>query len=245
MNLDLSKASSPHCIPVVVLKNCESELSYILAEIFNQCLKESCFPDCWKVTSVILVFKNIGKKLQQKTTTLLVFLWLVNSFKNLQIIELLITQRNATFFLISGVVLGLPDQLQFFRHLYLIELRGFIIGLGLLSLWHLIYPRHLTGFCMVVLITNVSLMDLVRYFALFLLFSVIVGFKWFWMWNVRKNIQLILDFLQSHILGPTLFLLYINDLPYDVICDIAIYTDDTTLCPKCDQPSDFELTSSV
>ena len=49
MNLDLSKASGPDCIPVVVLKNCEPELSYILAELFNKCLKESCFPDCQKV----------------------------------------------------------------------------------------------------------------------------------------------------------------------------------------------------
>ena len=32
MNLDLSKASGPDCI---LLKNCESELSYILAELFN------------------------------------------------------------------------------------------------------------------------------------------------------------------------------------------------------------------
>ena len=31
MNLDLSKVSGPDCIPVVVLKNCEPELSYILA----------------------------------------------------------------------------------------------------------------------------------------------------------------------------------------------------------------------
>ena len=41
MNLGLSKASGPNCIPVVVLKNCELELSYILAELFNKCLKES------------------------------------------------------------------------------------------------------------------------------------------------------------------------------------------------------------
>ena len=46
MNLDLSKASGSDCIPVVVLKNCEPELSFILAELFNKCLKESCFPDC-------------------------------------------------------------------------------------------------------------------------------------------------------------------------------------------------------
>ena len=45
MNLDLSKASGSDCIPVVVLKNCElelsyilAELSYILAELFNKCL---------------------------------------------------------------------------------------------------------------------------------------------------------------------------------------------------------------
>ena len=62
MNLDLSKASGPDCIPVVVLRNCESELSYILAELFNKCLKESCFPDCWKVSSVVLVFKNVGER---------------------------------------------------------------------------------------------------------------------------------------------------------------------------------------
>ena len=40
----------------------EPELSYILAELFNKCLKESCFPDCWKVSSVVPVFKNVGER---------------------------------------------------------------------------------------------------------------------------------------------------------------------------------------
>ena len=57
-NLDSSKVSGPDCSPVVVLKNCQPERSYILAKLFNKCLKESCFPDCWKVASVVPVFKN-------------------------------------------------------------------------------------------------------------------------------------------------------------------------------------------
>ena len=61
-NLDSSKASGPDCIPVVVLKNCEHELSYILSKLFNKCLKESCFPDFWNVSLVFPVFKNVGKR---------------------------------------------------------------------------------------------------------------------------------------------------------------------------------------
>ena len=59
-NVDSSRASVPDCIPVVVLKNCEPELSYILAELF-QYLSErvlfyrllkglvsgSCIKECW------------------------------------------------------------------------------------------------------------------------------------------------------------------------------------------------------
>ena len=65
-NLDLTKASGLDCIPVVVLKNSEPELFYIIAELFNNCLKDSCFPDCWKVSSVAPVFKNIVERSTDK-----------------------------------------------------------------------------------------------------------------------------------------------------------------------------------
>ena len=48
-NLDLSKASGPDCISVVVLKNCEPELSNILVELFN-------------ISLVVFVFKNVGER---------------------------------------------------------------------------------------------------------------------------------------------------------------------------------------
>ena len=44
---------------------------------------------------------------------------------------------------------------------------------------------------------------------------------------------------QGSILGLTLFILYINDLPDNVICDIAIYADHSTLYSKCDQAPDL------
>ena len=59
-NVDLSMASGIDCIPVMVLKNCEPELSYIPAELFNKCLQESCLPRCWKVLSE--VFKDVGER---------------------------------------------------------------------------------------------------------------------------------------------------------------------------------------
>ena len=63
---------------MVVLKNCEPELSYILVQLFNSCLKESCFLDCWKVSSVVPVFKNVGDRSTAKSYRPVSFLSLVS-----------------------------------------------------------------------------------------------------------------------------------------------------------------------
>ena len=77
-NLDSSKASGLDRIPVVVLKNCEPEISCILAELSNMCLKESCFPDCWKVSSVVPVFRNVGKRSTAKNYRLVSMLSVIS-----------------------------------------------------------------------------------------------------------------------------------------------------------------------
>ena len=89
-NLDLLKASGPDCTPVVVLKNCELEVSYILAELFNKCLKRYCFPIVERFHQWSLYLRILWEVLQLKTTALLVF------------------------FLILSMVLGLLDQQQIF-----------------------------------------------------------------------------------------------------------------------------------
>ena len=84
MNFDLSKGSGPDCVPVVVLKNCDPGLSYILAELFNKYLKQSCFPEVGRFSQWSLYLRMLEKGQQLKTTVLLVFfLWLVKCSKSL------------------------------------------------------------------------------------------------------------------------------------------------------------------
>ena len=116
------------------------------------------------------------------------------------------------------MVLGLLDQLLIFSQLYLMELLGLLTGLGLLELWHLIYPRFLTGFGMLAFFTNLRLMEFqVRYLALFLLFSVIDVFEWFWMEILHKNIQLMLEFFNSWVHSFSCFILMIFLMMLSVI----------------------------
>ena len=145
-NLDSSKASGPDFIPVVVLKNCKPEVSYILAELFNMCLKESCFSDSWSASLVAPVFKNVGERSTAKNYCPVSLLSVVS-----KVFEKLVNNRIVDHLEKCGLFsdfqydLGILDQLQNFSQLYLIELLGLITSLGLLKLWHLIYPRFLTG----------------------------------------------------------------------------------------------------
>ena len=66
----------------------------MLAELFNKCLKESCFPDCWKVSSVVPVFKIVGegstaKKLPPCYSLLFVVSKVFEKLVNNRIVDLL------------------------------------------------------------------------------------------------------------------------------------------------------------
>ena len=73
----------------------------------------------------------------------------------------------------------------------------------------------------------------VRYLALFILFSVVLDGKSSQEYPVNAGVS------QGSILDPTPFIKYINDLLDDVICNFAIYADDTTLYSNCDQAFDL------
>ena len=115
---------------------------------------------------------------------------------------------------------------------------GLLTDLGLLKLWQLIYSR--------LWVWHTGLLHKLKSYGISgQTFSLISSFL------SSRRLRVVLDgrssqeypvnagVPQSSILGPTLFLLYINDLPDHVICDIAIYADDTTLYSKCDRASDL------
>ena len=68
-------------------------------------------------------------------------------------------------------------------------------------------------------------------------------------WKSSQEYPVNAGVTQGSVLGPILFLLYINNLPDDFICNIAVYADNTTLYSKCGQASDqwqqLEITAEL
>ena len=240
-NLDSSKTSGPDCIPVVILKNCEPKLSYILVKIFNNYLKESCFPDCLKVSSVVPVFKNVGER---------------STAKNYHPVSLLSVVSKVFEKLVNNRIVDHPEKCGLFSDFQY----GFRSSRSTADLLTVVSDRiarafNKSGATRAVALDIFKAFDRVWHAGLLhklksygisgQIFGLISSFL------SNRRLRVILDGKSSQeypvnagvpegsILGPKRFLLYINDLPDDVICNIAIYADDTTLYSKCDQGSDL------
>ena len=240
-NLDSSKASVPDCISVVVLKNYEPELSYILTKLFNNCLKESCFPDYWKVSSAVPVFKNVGERSTAKNHRPVSLLSVVS-----KVFEKLVNNRIVDH-------LGKCGLFSDFQY-------GFRSSRSPADLLTVVSDRigrafNRSGATRAVALDMSKAFNRVWHAGLlhklksyrisgqiFGLISSFLSNRWLRVvldGNSSREHPVNAGVPQGSILGPTLFLLYINDLPDEVICNIAIYADDTTLYFKCDEASDL------
>ena len=169
---------------MVVLKNSEPKLSYILVEHLNKCLKESGFTDCRNVSSVVPIFKNVGGRstvTDYHPVSLLsvvskVFEKLVNS----RIVDHLekcglfsdfqygFRSSRSTADLLTTV----SDRIaRTFNRSGATQAVALDISKAFDRVWH----AHL-------------LLLQVRYLTLFLLFLIIDSFEWFWMVSLHKNI---------------------------------------------------------
>ena len=112
------KACGLDCILMVIPMNCDPDVSYILVELFNTCLKECFSTECFShIWFIYIKMMKRGLLLRTTTTLLVFFLQIVKYLKNFHIIDLLITERNVASFLNFSMVSGILNQLQIFCHI--------------------------------------------------------------------------------------------------------------------------------
>ena len=240
-NLNSSKASGPDGIPVVVLQNCGPEFSFILTDLFNLCLKESCFPDCWKVSSVVPLFKNVGKRSDPKNYCPVSLLSVVS-----KIFEKLINDKLVRHLESVGFFADFQYGFRYFRSTAdlltvvteqitrTLNLSGAFqaialdISKGVDRVWHNGLLCKLKAYS----VTG-GIFQIISSFLSGQKLKVVLDGKWSPEFAINAGIP------QGSIFGPTLFLLFINDLPDIVRLKIAIYADETTLYCSCDKASDM------
>ena len=224
----------------MVLKNCEPELSHMIAKLFNNCLKKSCFPGCWKVSSVVPVFKNVEERSAAKNYRPVSLLSVVS-----KVFEKLVNNRIVDHLekcLFSDFQYGFRSSRSTADLLTVVSDRiarafngsgatravSLDISKAFDRVWHAGLLHKLTSYGI-----SGQIFDLISSFLSNRWLRVVLYGKSSQEYPVNAGAP------QGSILGPTFLLLYIHDLPDDVICNIAIYVDDTTLCSNCDQASDL------
>ena len=168
--LDSSKASGPDCIPLMVLNNYEPELLCILAELFNICLKECCFPDCWKVSLVVPVLKNVGERSAAKNYCPISLLSVVS-----KVFEKLVNNRLADHLDKCGLFSDFQYGFRSSRStadLHIVVSDRIARAFNRSGATGAVALDICKAFDMMVFFTNLSLMEFqVRYLDLFCLFS--------------------------------------------------------------------------
>ena len=232
--LDSSKAPGPDCILVVVLNNSEPELSYLPAELFNKCLKESCFPDCWKVSFVVPVF-NAGERSTAKNYHPVSLLSVVS-----QVFETLVNNRivdhlkKCDFFSdfqygfrssrsTADLLTVVSDRIAWaFKRSGTTRAVAIDISKAFDRVWHagLLHKLKSHGI-------SGQIFDLISSFLSNKQLRVVLDGKSLQEYPVNTGVR------QGSIFGPTLFQLYINDLPDN----IAIYADNGPVVMVLDSQS--------
>ena len=204
-------------------------------------LKQSCFPDFWKLSSVVLVFKNVEERSTAKNYRAVIFLSVVS-----KVFEKLVNNSIVDHLEKSGLF----SDFQY----------GFRSSRSTADLLTVVSDRvarafNRSGATRIVEIDiskgfnrvwDAGLLHKLKFYGIsshrFGLISSFRGNRWLPVVMDGKSSQeypVNAGISQVSILGPTLFLLYIDDLPDYVICNVDIYTDDTTLYSKYDQVSDL------
>ena len=247
--LDNFKAVGPDAIPVVVLKNLIAEVAPILSKLFNRCLHQSVFPNSWKSSSVCPVFKNSGERCDFSKYRPISLLPIISKVFESLINNHIITHLEKSS-LLSDVQYGFRSSRSTADILTVITDRivrsldsSFetrTIALDISKAFDKVWHKGL-------------LLKLKSYGISGRILSILKSFL------TNRKMKVVLDgqssdlyFLnagvpQGSVLGPTLFLIFINDLPDDILSSfVDIFADDSTVYSSSSPTSDLaSLTNNL
>lgn len=238
--LDASKASGPDGIPVIVLKECAPELAPVFTKLFRKCLAVGEFPSCWKIASVVPVPKkgcDSSQPSSYRPISLLpvigkIFESILNGhlLNYLESLHLLsdtqygFRQARSTGDLLAYVTEHVSRTLDRQGETRSVALD---ISKAFDKVWHkgLLHKLRAYGI-------GGDLLQLLSSFLRNRQISVVLD-------GQKSQTRLVnAGVPQGSVIGPTLFLLYINDLPDNIVSKLVMYADDTTLFNSLDKPRD-------
>ena len=245
--LDPGKATGPDSISNVIIKACGDSLSYPLSLIFRKSLDTGVFPTAWKHANVTPVWKKKGDK---------------SSVSNYRPISLI---SNISKILERIVYDQLFDFLNS-RNLLNPRNSGFKKGDGCINqLLHLTKLIH-EGFdnnknTLMIFLDIKSAFDKVWHQGLLYKLEKIGCAKFLLLWfksylsnrsqrvvlhgASSESLPILAGVPQGSILGPLLFLIYINDFGQDIVCDSYLFADDSSLLKQYDIAHESQVVNSL
>ena len=221
-NLNSSKIFSFDCISVMVLNDCKPKLSYKRPEFSNKYLKEYCFSNCWKISSVACGNNNFWERCTAKNYHYVCPLCVVsNMFQKLINKKLVNYLKNGSHFCnfrygfrfsysTTDLLRIVPDRItRVFNRFGVTRAIAFDFSKDFDSVWFAALMHQCKS-------DEIS----VRAFGLILPFLRKHDFVWFWMGTIYKNIQLILMFLKDLLLA--LYFSYYTLMAFLMIISVTL-----------------------
>lgn len=238
-NLNSSKATGPDGISNELLKNISPGISKALARLFNFSLEVGVFPDNWKVANVIPIYKK-GDRANASSYRPVSLLCCISKIFERVVADNLMAYLRSNDLLSENQAGFMPGDSTINQLIIITDkiLEAFEKGKEV----HTIFLDISKAFDRV---WHKGLLLKLRHFG-------VTGslLKWFNSYLSNRKQRVVLEgssssptnvnagVPQGSVLGPLLFLIYINDLTEVVSCDLFLFADDSTLLNEFDSKAD-------